>query len=69
MFATNCVYTCMSIIQEAVNLSLINLLTYPYVRMGLANKKLRLMGGYYDFVNGTFKLWEFESRFSPPIPI
>lgn len=55
--------------KEAVNLSLINLLTYPYVRMGLANKKLRLMGGYYDFVNGTFKLWEFESRFSPPIPI
>uniref|UniRef100_A0A2N9IXK8 Carbonic anhydrase n=1 Tax=Fagus sylvatica TaxID=28930 RepID=A0A2N9IXK8_FAGSY len=50
--------------KEAVNLSLINLQTYPYVKMGLANKRLRLLGGYYDFVNGTFELWEFEPRFS-----
>ncbi|CAK9138619.1 unnamed protein product [Ilex paraguariensis] len=43
--------------REAVNLSLENLLTYPYVRDGLANKALLLMGGYYDFVKGTFSLW------------
>ncbi|KAM7483206.1 hypothetical protein LguiB_007789 [Lonicera macranthoides] len=42
---------------EAVNVSLVNLLTYPYVRAGLANKKLELMGGYYDFVNGKFEMW------------
>lgn len=35
--------------------SLKNLLSYPYVRSGLADKKLQLLGGYYDFVNGTFE--------------
>ncbi|CAK9164264.1 unnamed protein product [Ilex paraguariensis] len=46
--------------REVVNLSLINLLTYPYVRAGLANKTLQLMGGYNDFVKGTFCLWELN---------
>lgn len=43
--------------QEAVNTSLANLLTYPFVRDGLAEGTLRLKGGYYDFVHGSFKLW------------
>lgn len=63
MFEDNhilCVYVVM---QESVKLSLCNLQTYPYVQMGLANKKLRLMGGYYDFVHGKFELLEFEPRF------
>lgn len=41
-------------------MSLVNLLTYPYVRAGLANKTLELMGGYYDFVNGKFELWGMD---------
>nr|WAU86912.1 birch protein [Betula platyphylla] len=45
--------------KEAVNLSLIHLLSYPYVQKALANKKLRLMGGYYNFVDGTFDRWDF----------
>ncbi|KAK7852492.1 carbonic anhydrase [Quercus suber] len=49
--------------KESVKLSLCNLETYPYVQMGLANKKLRLMGGYYDFVQGKFELLEFEPHF------
>jgi len=49
--------------KESVKLSLCNLETYPYVQMGLANKKLRLMGGYYDFVHGKFELLEFEPCF------
>ncbi|KAA8540823.1 hypothetical protein F0562_024786 [Nyssa sinensis] len=52
--------------KEAVNLSLVNLLTYPYVRDGVANKTLKLMGGYYDFVNGTFTVWELDLDFKPP---
>ncbi|XP_058109513.1 carbonic anhydrase 2-like [Magnolia sinica] len=43
--------------REAVNVSLKNLLTYPYVRDAVANKKLRLHGGYYDFVIGCYEMW------------
>ncbi|KAM6594319.1 hypothetical protein CsatA_002022 [Cannabis sativa] len=44
--------------EEAVDLSLNNLLTYPYVKKGVEEKKIALRGGYYDFVVGNFKLWE-----------
>ncbi|XP_020203208.1 carbonic anhydrase, chloroplastic isoform X3 [Cajanus cajan] len=43
--------------KEAVNVSLGNLLTYPFVRDGLVNNTLALKGGYYDFVKGSFELW------------
>ncbi|KAJ6676683.1 CARBONIC ANHYDRASE [Salix viminalis] len=46
---------------EAVNLSLINIQTYPYVREKMARKALALRGGYYDFVKGCFELWEVKS--------
>ncbi|NP_001304227.1 carbonic anhydrase, chloroplastic [Vigna radiata] len=46
--------------KEAVNVSLGNLLTYPFVRDGLVNKTLALKGGYYDFVKGTFELWSLN---------
>ncbi|XP_058778667.1 carbonic anhydrase, chloroplastic-like isoform X1 [Vicia villosa] len=46
--------------KEAVNVSLGNLLTYPFVREGLVNKTLALKGGYYDFVKGSFELWGLE---------
>ncbi|MQL78512.1 hypothetical protein Taro_010947 [Colocasia esculenta] len=43
--------------KEAVNTSLQNLLTYPFVKEGLENKTLSLYGGYYDFVSGNFETW------------
>lgn len=46
--------------QESVNVSLGNLLTYPFVRDGLVNKTLSLKGGYYDFVKGSFELWGLQ---------
>ncbi|KAJ6411751.1 hypothetical protein OIU84_008350 [Salix udensis] len=52
---------------EAVNLSLINIQTYPYVRESMARKALALRGGYYDFVKGCFELWEVKSIITPPI--
>ncbi|KAJ9677751.1 hypothetical protein PVL29_022624 [Vitis rotundifolia] len=55
--------------RESVNLSLVNLLSYPYVRAALANRALKLMGGYYDFVNGTFGLWKADFDIKPPIII
>ncbi|KAH8486962.1 hypothetical protein H0E87_025814 [Populus deltoides] len=53
--------------KEAVNLSLINLQTYPYVQERMAEGALALRGGYYDFVQGCFQLWEVKSIVTPPI--
>lgn len=55
--------------QEAVNVSLGNLLTYPFVRDGLAKKTLALYGGYYDFVVGGFELWAVNFGFTPSIKV
>ena len=57
---------CVSCEKEAVNVSLGNLLTYPFVRNGLINKTLAIKGAHYDFVNGTFELWGLEFNLSPP---
>lgn len=55
--------------QEAVNVSLGNLLSYPFVRDGLVNKTLALKGGYYDFVNATFELWGLDFGLSPSLSV
>lgn len=55
--------------KEAVNVSLGNLFSYPFVREGLANKTLALKGGYYDFINGTFQLWNVEYNVSSLISL
>ncbi|KAJ8775205.1 hypothetical protein K2173_020209 [Erythroxylum novogranatense] len=55
--------------KEAVNVSLANLLSYPFVRDGLVKKTLALKGGYYDFVKGTFELWGLEFGLSPPLHV
>ncbi|KAE8706258.1 Carbonic anhydrase [Hibiscus syriacus] len=55
--------------KEAVNVSLGNLLSYPFVRDGLVKKTLAVKGGYYDFVNGTFELWSLEFQLSNPLSV
>ncbi|XP_077253665.1 carbonic anhydrase 2-like [Tasmannia lanceolata] len=55
--------------KEAVNVSLGNLLTYPFVRDGLAKKTLALHGGYYDFVAGSFETWGFNFSFLPHVKV
>ena len=45
-------------LQEAVNVSLENLKTYPFVKEGLEKGTLKLVGGHYDFVNGKFETWD-----------
>ncbi|GAB2240759.1 hypothetical protein Droror1_Dr00021277 [Drosera rotundifolia] len=45
---------------------------YPYVKEGLHKKTLQLWGGYYDFVDGTFQLWNIDNphqHFFPGKPI
>ncbi|XP_060967997.1 carbonic anhydrase, chloroplastic isoform X2 [Cannabis sativa] len=46
--------------EEAMNISLKNLYSYPFVRRGIQEKMIALRGGYYDFVAGSFKLWELQ---------
>ncbi|GAB2278107.1 hypothetical protein Dimus_015913 [Dionaea muscipula] len=55
--------------QEAVNVSLANLLTYPFVREGLLEKTLQIKGGYYDFVKGTFNLWGLDFGHPPHLAL
>ncbi|CAN6483688.1 unnamed protein product [Victoria cruziana] len=50
---------------EAVNVSLGNLLSYPFVREGLANKTLSLYGGHYNFIDGSLELWGVNYGFTP----
>ncbi|XP_074576877.1 carbonic anhydrase 2-like [Curcuma longa] len=42
----------------AVDVSLANLKTYPFVTEGLEKKSLKLIGAHYDFVTGSFETWE-----------
>ncbi|KAL4334986.1 hypothetical protein GQ457_07G001890 [Hibiscus cannabinus] len=60
---------CVHCEKEAVNVSLGNLLSYPFVRDGLVKKTLAIKGGYYDFVNGTFELWSLEFQLSDPLSV
>lgn len=55
--------------QEAVNVSIGNLLSYPFVRDGLLKKTLAIKGGYYDFVKGGFELWDVDFSFSPSLSV
>ncbi len=60
---------CSSCEKEAVNVSLGNLLTYPFVRDGLVKKTLSLKGGYYDFIKGSFELWGLDFGLSPSLSV
>ncbi|XP_019161752.1 PREDICTED: carbonic anhydrase 2-like isoform X2 [Ipomoea nil] len=55
--------------KEAVNVSLGNLLTYPFVREGLAKNTLALKGGYYDFIKGAFELWALDFGLSSSLSV
>ncbi|CAK9182739.1 unnamed protein product [Ilex paraguariensis] len=58
---------CTNLEKEAVNISLGNLLTYPFVKEGAAKKTLSLKGGHYDFVKGSFELWSLDFGLSPSV--
>ncbi|XP_041015152.1 carbonic anhydrase 2-like isoform X1 [Juglans microcarpa x Juglans regia] len=58
---------CTNCEKEAVNVSLGNLLTYPFVREGVVNKTLALKGAHYDFVKGAFQLWDLHFKIIPTL--
>ncbi|KOM31648.1 hypothetical protein LR48_Vigan01g120300 [Vigna angularis] len=55
--------------KEAVNVSVGNLLTYPFVRDGVVNKTLALKGAHYNFVKGTFELWDLDFKISNSVSV
>ncbi|WP_407803742.1 carbonic anhydrase, partial [Staphylococcus aureus] len=55
--------------KEAVNVSIGNLLSYPFVREGLVNKTLGIKGAHYDFIKGTFELWDVDFGLSPDFSV
>jgi len=60
---------CSNLEKEAVNVSLGNLLTYPFVRDGLVKKTLTVKGAHYDFVKGSFELWDLDFKLSPSLSV
>ncbi|KAL0336145.1 UNVERIFIED_CONTAM: Carbonic anhydrase, chloroplastic [Sesamum radiatum] len=60
---------CTHLEKEAVNVSLGNLLTYPFVRDAVVKKTLSLKGGHYDFVKGAFELWNLDCNVSPSVSV
>uniref|UniRef100_A0A7C9D023 Carbonic anhydrase n=1 Tax=Opuntia streptacantha TaxID=393608 RepID=A0A7C9D023_OPUST len=56
---------CTNCEKEAVNVSLGNLLTYPFVREAVAKKTLALKGAHYHFVKGSFELWNLDFALTP----
>ncbi|CAI9775388.1 unnamed protein product [Fraxinus pennsylvanica] len=58
---------CKMLEKEAVNVSLGNLLTYPFVREAVGKKTLSLKGGHYDFLKGSFELWNLDFSLSPSL--
>ncbi|KAJ9169563.1 hypothetical protein P3X46_017741 [Hevea brasiliensis] len=60
---------CLNCEKATVNVSLENLLTYPFVREGLLKKTLALKGAHYDFVKGTFELWNLDFKVTPAVAL
>ncbi|THG00151.1 hypothetical protein TEA_019394 [Camellia sinensis var. sinensis] len=56
---------CTNCEKEAVNVSLGNLLTYPFVREAVTMKTISIKGGHYDFVKGSFELWCLDYGYTP----
>ncbi|XP_071736917.1 beta carbonic anhydrase 5, chloroplastic-like [Rutidosis leptorrhynchoides] len=46
--------------KESINNSLLNLLTYPWVKERVAKGLLCLHGGYYNFVDCTYEKWSLD---------
>jgi hypothetical protein len=49
-------------LQESINSSLLNLLTYPWIKKRVNEGTLNLHGGYYNFIDCTFEKWTLVYR-------
>lgn len=48
--------------KESINLSLLNLISYPWIEERVSKGLLSIHGGYYDFVNCTFEKWSLDYK-------
>ncbi|KAM3682474.1 hypothetical protein ACB098_12G076400 [Castanea mollissima] len=48
--------------KESINRSLLNLLTYPWIRERVRKELLSIHGGYYDFLNCSFEKWTLDLK-------
>ncbi|GKA50173.1 carbonic anhydrase 2-like protein [Tanacetum coccineum] len=55
--------------EKAVNVSLGNLLSYPFVKAAVMSKTLTLKRGYYDFVKCSFDTWSLDYGVSPSLAV
>ncbi|KAL6347218.1 hypothetical protein AAG906_013527 [Vitis piasezkii] len=53
---------CSNCEKESINCSLLNLLTYPWIKERVERGMLSIHGGYYDFVNCTFEKWTLDYK-------
>ncbi|KAJ9705726.1 hypothetical protein PVL29_003693 [Vitis rotundifolia] len=53
---------CRNCEKESINCSLLNLLTYPWIKERVEKGMLSIHGGYYDFVNCTFEKWTLDCK-------
>ncbi|KAK9276897.1 hypothetical protein L1049_006434 [Liquidambar formosana] len=60
---------CTNCEKEAVNVSLGNLFTYPFVREAVLKNILALKGAHYNFVNGTFEVWSIDFNLSTSLSV
>lgn len=51
--------------QEAVNVSLANLLTFPFIEERVKAGKLHIYGMHYDFIEGQLTSWQIEREEAP----
>ncbi|XP_002971798.2 carbonic anhydrase 2 [Selaginella moellendorffii] len=58
-------HQCTKCEKESVNVSLSNLLGFPFVKEAVTSGKVALHGGYYNFVDGAFEYWTFGADGKP----
>jgi hypothetical protein len=57
-----CLIVVIVLLQESINSSLLNLLTYPWINKRVNEGTLNLHGGYYNFIDCTFEKWTLVYR-------
>lgn len=52
----------LDLLQESINQSLLNLLSYPWIKDRVRKDLLSIHGGYYDFSNCSFEKWTLDFK-------
>lgn len=52
----------LNLLQESINQSLLNLLSYPWIEDRVKKELVSIHGGYYDFSNCSFEKWTLDFK-------